>query len=120
MVEAKEKLVAPGELRRRRNEWLLDLKLELIRVLRDNGSCISFGPGTGKKTWMKFPAIPGTALMLSAGEVLLVDLISKANGEGEKLNPRPGKDMSVFNPAAKVSIESLLEFTEQYPTNPFL
>lgn len=113
-----DKIIAPGELRRRRNEWLLDLKLELQRVLRDNGKCLGFIGGS-KKTWMSFPALPGYALVLSAGDILLCSLIATHDGK-EKVMMLPGKDKSVFDPEAGVSVIDLLDFVDNYPLNPFL
>lgn len=111
------KKFAPGELRRRRDEWLLDLKLELIRVLRDNGKCLSFEPGR-KIVWMKLESIPEVALVYSHGDILRCDILHKANGE-DSVMIKPGKDKSVFDPDSKIPIPTLLEFIEQYPENPF-
>lgn len=111
------KIYAPGELRKLHNEFLCAVKLELQRILRDYGKCLSFGVGQGKKTWMKFPAVVNTALVLNSGDIYRSDLVG--TGENERPNIKPGKDKSVFDPAANISMYDLLDFIDLYPQNPF-
>lgn len=112
------KIFAPGEIRKEYNEVLRKIKLELQRILRDNGKCLSFSISShGKKTWMEFPAVKDYALVYSSGDIFRSELIG--TGENKRPNFRPGKDKSVFDPAANISMYDLLDFIDLYPKNPF-
>lgn len=118
----KEKYIpkVPGELRRKRDEWLLELKLELTRILRDNGKCLNFGIGS-KTMWMEFKGLgenSNTGIVLAGGDLYRVNLISLP-GKDPYPDFRVGVDPSVFDPTNGIPIHLLLDLVEQYPINPF-
>lgn len=108
--------ITPGSLRSRRNQWLLDLKLELQRIIRDHGKCLKFN-NFGKTMWIKLPTRDYLALVYSGGDITLCDIVKV--GEKENPNFRPGLDISVFDNNSGISISELLDLVDMYPKNPF-
>lgn len=108
---------APGELRRRRDEWLLDLKIELIRVVRDNGKCLNFTAGA-KTIWIEVPGEKDYCIVYHIGDLYKVNLLTLP-GKDPIPDFKMGFVPSVFDPEKGVSILKLLEIVEMFPSNPF-
>lgn len=118
MSQTSYKIPAPGELRRKRDEWLLELKLELIRILRDYGKCLSFNSGF-KTMWMEIPKGENYCIVYHAGTLYKVNLIVLP-GKDPLPDFRLGVDPSIFDSENGFSISILLDLVDLYPTNPFI
>lgn len=107
----------PGDLRRRRDEWLLDLKLELIRIVRDNGKCLNFTSGS-KTMWMNIPGVSDYCIVYYTGDLYKVNLIILP-GKDPIPDFKVGVDPSIFSTEKGIPIPKLLEVVEMFPANPF-